>query len=914
MIRYDANNSISLSVLLQYCIVVSIIMARKSNTSKKVAKYANQALKVSRNALLEELCRGMYEAYKVNGNRLPYRHLAKLLKEVQPANEWLTRNKLNKAFIKYRSKHEVMDIETVVKKPPKTVCVKKTSDSLLSNLSNVSSTITSNSNKPAGRPVGTTMLQKKSDEMKLIDAKNEIAQKYNKLREAAARTESRVKYGSLKKIIQTVKSNRNIKADISSSAIRKRVQRNSLVSHHVAGGQVSPLQKIEPIIIDIILQMARIRQCLSPSKGLKLVNSIIKGTNIQDELIKWKQKNTPNDCGTVGIGYWNKFLKRNKTKLVSRRGQKYELNRQNWTTYANFVHMYDHTISEMIECGVAIKLDTPVWMDRQGNICEEGAAFGCKVFHQLVRPDMCVCGDEVGGNLSMKGDGHIAGTKLLTGVGNVPKLQTSTRNRRFTMIGLTAFTGEPKMCIIILEGKYPKGHIEAGIDISVTPTGDNTKPEFILNNSGPGKYYPGGPECTFKGKKVPAFIRWHESASITTQILVEALTTLDSYQLFHRTNTVKPFLMLDGHKSRLELPFLQYINTPRDHWVVCIGVPYGTALWQVGDSKEQNGSFNIAMYRAKKDLLEKKDEIGMHDDGLVDTDLMPLINAAWKQSFFRIDKNKNALSDRGWNPLNKNLLLHEDLRATMTETEKSKQYHLSHQIIIPQRNIADVSTTSMTSAGEYTRISRSDSSSATFVHSNHPSDSSLSTSLNFSTGESLRCLKAILTQDQLHEARERIREDMSNGKSIKDQLKANSRLSAGILFKSGSTRLGKTVFDVCRENIEEKRKQTIDKMNKEKDEYNKNVENATKVWEKKGELEKMTIRELTIVCKPLKRKSDGKMPNKREELIAKFKEWHGRPTPVFVDDINVENSEISNDDNIDDVNFVSEDILCEVEI
>ena len=86
--------------------------------------------------------------------------------------------------------------------------------------------------------------------------------------------------------------------------------------------------------------------------------------------------------------------------------------------------------------------------------------------------------------------------------------------------------------------------------------------------------------------------------------------------------------MLDGHGSRLELPFLQYINTPRDHWVVCIAVPYGTALWQVGDSKEQNGSFNIAMYRAKKDLLEKKDQLGMHDDGLVDTDLMSLINIA----------------------------------------------------------------------------------------------------------------------------------------------------------------------------------------------------------------------------------------------------------------------------------------------
>ena len=50
-------------------------MERKTNNSKKVAKYANQALRVSRNALLIEMCRGMYEAYKINGNRLPFRHI-----------------------------------------------------------------------------------------------------------------------------------------------------------------------------------------------------------------------------------------------------------------------------------------------------------------------------------------------------------------------------------------------------------------------------------------------------------------------------------------------------------------------------------------------------------------------------------------------------------------------------------------------------------------------------------------------------------------------------------------------------------------------------------------------------------------------------------------------------------------------
>ena len=99
------------------------------------------------------------------------------------------------------------------------------------------------------------------------------------------------------------------------------------------------------------------------------------------------------------------------------------------------------------------------------------------------------------------------------------------------MIGLAVFTGEPVVCILILEGKHPKGNIEAGIDITVTPDGDNTDLKLILHNSGPEKYYPGGPESTFKGKRVPAFICWHERASITTQILVDALATLDSYDI-----------------------------------------------------------------------------------------------------------------------------------------------------------------------------------------------------------------------------------------------------------------------------------------------------------------------------------------------------------------------------------------------
>ena len=236
---------------------------------------------------------------------------------------------------------------------------------------------------------------------------------------------------------------------------------------------------------------------------------------------------------------------------------------------------------------------------------------------------------------------------MLVEKGQVPMKKISSNSKKFTLIGLTVLTCEPIMCILIIEGKRPNPSIEAGIDIRVTPTGSFSDSDFIWKNCGNSKFFPGGPECTFRGNKVPAFIRWHGSASITSEILVRTdVAKFDALDLFPRTDKVKPFLLLDGHGSQLQLPFLKYINNPKDNWVVCIGVPYGTALWQVGDSKEQNGSFNIAITKAKDELLAFKESIGL-SNGLVPIDMMPVINNAWRQSFTRIEKNKHAISNRG---------------------------------------------------------------------------------------------------------------------------------------------------------------------------------------------------------------------------------------------------------------------------
>jgi hypothetical protein len=53
------------------------------------------------------------------------------------------------------------------------------------------------------------------------------------------------------------------------------------------------------------------------------------------------------------------------------------------------------------------------------------------------------------------------------------------------------------------------------------------------------------------------------------------------------------FCLFDAHDSRLQVHFLEKVNKKmfvKPMWKVCIGLPNGTSKWQLGGSKEQNGS------------------------------------------------------------------------------------------------------------------------------------------------------------------------------------------------------------------------------------------------------------------------------------------------------------------------------------
>ena len=69
----------------------------------------------------------------------------------------------------------------------------------------------------------------------------------------------------------------------------------------------------------------------------------------------------------------------------------------------------------------------------------------------------------------------------------------NTKEKRWTLLGLTSLNGEPVMCIIIFAGIREQAIYETGMDIFCEQEGVVSDEFYFKNNSGPGKRFPGGP-------------------------------------------------------------------------------------------------------------------------------------------------------------------------------------------------------------------------------------------------------------------------------------------------------------------------------------------------------------------------------------------------------------------------------------
>ena len=114
------------------------------------------------------------------------------------------------------------------------------------------------------------------------------------------------------------------------------------------------------------------------------------------------------------------------------------------------------------------------------------------------------------------------------------------KDSHFTVLGFTAATGAPVWCAIVFAAKQLYPQWVTGMDPFCDFTGEEE--DDMEMNTGNGKMFPLGPECTFNNKQVPTFCCCSENGSIASELLTKMLAHIDNCGIFNRSDGVAPLL------------------------------------------------------------------------------------------------------------------------------------------------------------------------------------------------------------------------------------------------------------------------------------------------------------------------------------------------------------------------------------
>jgi hypothetical protein len=170
-----------------------------------------------------------------------------------------------------------------------------------------------NRNINKGRPSGTTKMNIATSNSAKQDCITAIALEYKSLVEQAVVTYA--PKGHLIKLTDEKKEEFGLSADyyISTNTIQTHVKKKNPEPNR----QTSPIQAAKESLIQICLTMGKVRQPLTPTEGILLMNSLIKDRQLQSDLVNYKKQHQdlghgkyPERLGEVGRGFWYGFMKR----------------------------------------------------------------------------------------------------------------------------------------------------------------------------------------------------------------------------------------------------------------------------------------------------------------------------------------------------------------------------------------------------------------------------------------------------------------------------------------------------------------------------------------------------------------------------------------------------------------------------
>ena len=238
----------------------------RETTSKKLKNDMRQAV-------LDKICKQLYESSEKNGRKKPYGSVAKIVKDMKTDFPWMNRDVVNYAFKMYKEK---MDAPS------------DNEDGAAAD-GNAVNDVVELQQKKSGRPVGSTLLNKLKKDVAARLCLDEISIRYHNMREQARAVGRQAKKKGLREIIREVKGIYGLDDEIKiyESTIRGREHRKKLIVKSM--GPASPMVDVGPVLVDLIIKMSAIRRCLTSTQCLHLANDLVAGTETEKKVVEFKK-------------------------------------------------------------------------------------------------------------------------------------------------------------------------------------------------------------------------------------------------------------------------------------------------------------------------------------------------------------------------------------------------------------------------------------------------------------------------------------------------------------------------------------------------------------------------------------------------------------------------------------------------
>jgi hypothetical protein len=103
----------------------------------------------------------------------------------------------------------------------------------------------------------------------------------------------------------------------------------------------------------------------------------------------------------------------------------------------------------------------------------------------------------------MEKDGNIGNTKVMGPTYAKTRACSSLKDKHFTVLGVTAFTGEPVLCVVIVEGENRNLLVETGVVLDAQEEIDDVVDIDLLATMQMNKEkFPGGPTTGWTPNKI----------------------------------------------------------------------------------------------------------------------------------------------------------------------------------------------------------------------------------------------------------------------------------------------------------------------------------------------------------------------------------------------------------------------------